>query len=43
MSQKQDIFQPAMQLNLNYPLEEENTTTNGQLKDNITLILTLGI
>jgi len=35
--------QPAMQLNLNYPLKEENTTTDRHLTDDITLILTLGI
>ena len=34
---------PTMQINLNYPLEGENTTAEGQLNDDITLILTLGI
>ena len=35
--------QPAMQIILENPIEVENTTAEGQLNDDITLILTLGI
>ena len=35
--------QPAMQILLEYPIEEENSTADGQLTDDITLVLTLGI
>ena len=32
-----------MQIILEYPIEEENSTADGQLTDDTTLILTLGI
>ena len=35
--------QSAMQITLEYPIEEENTAANGQLTDDTTLILALGI
>lgn len=36
-------IQAAMQLELKYPLEEANTTADGLLTDDTTLILTLGV
>lgn len=35
--------QPAMQLDLEYPIEEDNTTADGKLTDDTSLLLTLGI
>ena len=35
--------QPALEILLEYPIEEENSTADGQLTDDTTLILTLGI
>jgi hypothetical protein len=35
--------QPAMQILLEYPIEEENTASEKKITDDITLILTLGI
>lgn len=35
--------QPAMQIALEYPFDEFNTTPDGKLADDTTLILTLGI
>lgn len=35
--------QPAMQIELEYPFDEYNTTHDGKLAEDTTLILTLGI